>query len=387
MTATTTQRQWRTWVTVGFALQGLLGAVVLTNLPGVEDRTGIDDSQVALVVLTVLLCAAAGSLLGGKIAPRRGSGSLLAPAFVLQALAMGIVAVFDLSFVWLFPFFALWGLGVGLADAGNGMQGLVVQRAYGRSIMSMFYAFQTAAAIVGALLVAAMNGLGQGFGTSFEVGAVVAIVLAVIMRGRFAPDPEVELAEGERPPLPWRGILVFGLVIAAVYIGDGVVGTWSSVYMKDTLAAVAFVVPLGYAAYQACVLIARLFGDRLVLKVGRRTVVSTAVFVAAGGLLGAALAPSPWFAVLGFAIAGLGLGIIVPLSFAAAGDLAPDRIDEIVAQLNLFNYFGVVVGSVVAGLIADSIGQRWAIALPIVLILPALLAINAYRTPKVEAIA
>ena len=387
MTVTTTQRQWRTWVTVGFALQGLLGAVVLTNLPGVEERTGIDDSQVALVVLTVLLCAAAGSLLGGWIAPRRGSGFLLIPAFALQAAAMFFVAAVNLSFLWLFPFFAMWGVGVGLADAGNGMQGLVVQRTYGRPIMSMFYAFQTAAAIVGALVVAAFNGLGKPFGVSFGLAGAAAMFLTVIMRGRFAPDPEVELSEAERPPLPWRGIVVFGLVIAAVYIGDGVVGTWSSVYLKDTLKAAAFVVPLGYAAYQACVLIARLVGDRLVLRIGRRSVVSTAVFVAAGGLVGAAFAPSPWLAVLGFGVAGLGLGIVVPLSFAAAGDLAPKRIDEIVAQLNLFNYFGVVVGSVVAGFVADSIGQRFAIALPALLILPVLLAVNSYRTPKVEATA
>ena len=384
MSATTTHRHWRVWVTVGFALQGLLGAVVLTNLPGVKERTGIDDSQVALVVLTVLLSAAAGSLLGGWIAPRRGSGYLLIPAFALQAAAMFFVAAMNLSFLWLFPFFAMWGFGVGLADAGNGMQGLVVQRIYGRPIMSMFYAFQTAAAIVGALLVAAFNGLEKPFGVSFGLAGAAAMFLTVVMRGRFAPDPEVELSEAERPPLPWRGIVVFGLVIAAVYIGDGVVGTWSSVYLEETLDAVRFVVPLGYAAYQACVLIARLIGDGLVLRIGRRSVVSTAVFVAAGGLVGAALAPSPWLAVLGFGIAGLGLGIVVPLSFAAAGDLAPKRIDEIVAQLNLFNYFGVVVGSVVAGFIADSIGQRYAIALPALLVLPILLAVNAYRTPKAE---
>ena len=58
------------WVTVGFALQGVLQAVVLTNLPGLEKRTGIGDTEVSLVVLSVLVMAAAGSLLGGWITQR-----------------------------------------------------------------------------------------------------------------------------------------------------------------------------------------------------------------------------------------------------------------------------------------------------------------------------
>jgi predicted MFS family arabinose efflux permease len=67
------------------------------------------------------------------------------------------------------------------------------------------------------------------------------------------------------------------------------------------------------------------------------------------------------------------------LSFSAAGDLAPERTDEIVARLNLFNYVGVLVGSAAAGIIADSLGMPIAIAIPAVLVLAALFAVPAYR--------
>ncbi len=95
-----------------------------------------------------------------------------------------------------------------------------------------------------------------------------------------------------------------------VYIGDGVVSTWSSEFLDSTLLASAAVVPLGYAAYQGCVLVARLMGDRLVVRLGRSTVVATAAVIAAGGLLSAAIAPTPWLAVVGFGITGLGLVIV-----------------------------------------------------------------------------
>lgn len=376
----------RAWVSTGFVLQGLMLAVVLTNLPGLEDRTGIGDTEASLVVLTVLVCAAGGSLLGGWIAPRRGSATLLLPAFTIQAVAL-LLATISLPYAALFPVYALLGLGVGLGDAGNGMQALTVQRAYGRSIITMFYAFQTVAAIAGALLVAAVNGAGLPFETSFAIAAVIALAVVVPLRRGLARDPEVDVAESAKAPLPWRALTLFGLVIAVVYMGDGVVSTWSSGYLQDTLMATAVVVPLGYAAYQGAVLVARLVGDLLVVRAGRVMVITVAVALASGGLLLAALAPSPWVAVVGFAVTGLGLGVIVPLSFAGAGDLAPEQIDEIVARLNLFNYVGVVVGSAAGGIIADATSMRVALVVPAVLVLGILTVVRIYRERPVAVAA
>src|SRR6187431_1816657 len=161
----------RVWATIAFGVQGLLQAVVLTNLPGLEERTGISDTDAGLVVLTLLIFAAIGSLLGGSFAVRKGSAFLLVPAFALQAIAL-LIATLDLSHAALFPVFAIFGFGVGLGDAGNGMQGLTIQRAYGRPIFTTFYAVQTAAAIVGALIVSGINGADAPFAVAFAVGAV-----------------------------------------------------------------------------------------------------------------------------------------------------------------------------------------------------------------------
>ena len=92
-----------------------------------------------------------------------------------------------------------------------------------------------------------------------------------------------------------------------------------------------------------------------------------------------------WLAVAGFAVVGLGLGVIVPLSFSASGDLAPEQIDEIVARLNLFNYVGVVIGSAAAGIIADATSWRFALLVPAALILGILTVARTYREHAVAA--
>ncbi|MFO7244058.1 MAG: MFS transporter [Actinomycetes bacterium] len=383
-------RRARVWASVGYVLQGLFGSVVLTNLPGLQRRTGIGDTEVSLIMLVVLLVAAGGSLLAGWIAPRRGSAAVLVPAFVLQGAAV-LLAILPLPFGWLFPVFAVFGLGIGLGDAGNGMQGLVIQRAYGRSIINAFFACTTGAAIFGALLVSGVAALNLRFEVGLAVAGIVGLTLVSGMRGKLAADPEATAAASgadavAKVPIPRRGLLVFGLVVAAVFVGDGVVSAWSSVHLESTLFAAAWLVPLGYAAYQGCVLLARLTGDRFVMLLGRVPVVAVATVVAGVGLLGAAFAPLPWLAVVGFAVCGAGLGVLVPVSFTAASDLAPERTDEIVARLNIANYVGMLVGSAATGIVADALSLPIALAIPAVLVLASLAAVPAFRVRPRESV-
>lgn len=88
-------------------------------------------------------------------------------------------------------------------------------------------------------------------------------------------------------------------------------------------------------------------------------------------------------AVVGFALAGVGVGALVPLTFSAAGELAPGRVDEVIARINLFNYIGAVLGAVVLGLLSAWPGLGVAFALPALLLLPALAASRRFDHPSV----
>jgi MFS family permease len=182
----------------------------------------------------------------------------------------------------------------------------------------------------------------------------------------------------ERRPLPTRGILLFGCVVLAAFVADSAVSTWSTVYLHDTLAASAGVAPLGYAAYQAAILLTRLAGDRVVARVGRPPVVAVTGSAAVLGLLLVAVVPQPVAAVIGFAVVGIGVGALVPLAFSAAGELDPTRVDEIIARINLFNYAGAVLGAVLVGLLADGPGLGPAFLLPALLVAPTVVSARRF---------
>ncbi|MET0861717.1 MAG: MFS transporter, partial [Microbacterium sp.] len=95
--------------------------------------------------------------------------------------------------------------------------------------------------------------------------------------------------------------------------------------------------------------------------------------------------PFPVAAVIGFALAGVAVGALVPLSFTSAGELDPSRSDEIIARVNLFNYAGAVLGAVAIGLLADAPGLQLAFLIPAALLIPVFFVVRRFQAPSKSA--
>ncbi|KQZ84867.1 hypothetical protein ASD56_00265 [Microbacterium sp. Root166] len=375
-------RRARGAVTAAYAAQGLGYAVIVTSLPALQLRQGIDDSFViSMLILGVAVAAAVGSVIANVVAVRWGSRAALTLGLVIQAVALPLIAI-PLPFELFAAAFGIFGIGLGCVDAAAAMQGVAVQRAYGRHLLGGFFAAATAAAIGGALLVSGVALSAAAAGVALGCAAVIALGVAVIGIRLFAREVPIDeaLPPSERANLPRTGIWVFGLVILAVFVADSAVSTWSTQYLQLDLATLAWVAPLGYAAYQAVVLLTRLFTDRLIPAVGRRRLVAIAASVSAVGCLVVALVPFPAAAAIGFALAGVSAGVLIPVTFGAAGDLDPAHSDQVIARVNLFNYAGAIIGAVVVGLLADGPGLGPAFLLPAVALAAILFAVPAFRS-------
>ena len=376
-------RSARIAVTAAYCAQGLGYAVVVTSLPALKARQGIDDATVSLIVLGVALMAALGSVIANAVAVRVGSRSALALGLLVQAIALPVIAL-PTPFAVFAGAWAVYGVGLGCVDAAAAMQGVAVQRAYGRHILGGFFAAATAAAIVGALLVSAFAASALGAGLALAAAAVIAAVAAVVVirLGRREVPVDEALPPAQRGALPRAGIWVFGLVVLAIFVADSAVSTWSTVYLQDDLGALAWVAPLGYAAYQGVVLVTRLVTDRVVAAVGRARVVAVAATVSALGCAVVAVLPFPAAAIVGFALAGVSAGALIPVTFGAAGDLSPAHSDQVIARVNLFNYAGAILGAVVLGLLADGPGLGIAFLLPAIALAGVLFALPRFRAAR-----
>jgi MFS family permease len=384
----TSARRARVAVSLGFGAQGFVFAMILTSLDVFKGRYGIDDGTITLVILGVCIMAGVGTVVSDRIA-RSASGSrgVLVRGLVVVATAVVLVAASP-SFAVLAVGFAVYGVGLGMVDSGTNMQAVTIQRLYGRSLLTGFYAAWSVGGILGTVLVAVATGRVsvEPVGWTLLVGPVVALGACLAVRRAAWREPSVtapvpaplsvdgalaapEPESADKPVIPWGPLLILGLGVVAYYVNDQAISTWSPIFMHEVLDSTGTLTKLGYAAYLAMTLVSRLAGDPCVRRWGRVRVVRAASLLGAVGLVVVLTSHSPEQAVLGFAVAGAGLGLIAPLCFSSAGLLAPGHADAVIARLNGFNYLGAVLGGVFVGFIGTASSLRWGFLVPVVLVL------------------
>ncbi|MGH3423698.1 MAG: MFS transporter [Nocardioidaceae bacterium] len=398
-------RRARVGTLAAFFLQGLTLATIVTRIPAFQDKFGVGEGEVTALLLLVAVLAGVGSVLAGAIARRRTSAVALRGALFTIAAAAALIGVAP-NRPALYLAFAVYGIGIGAVDAGMNMQGVTVQELYGRSIMTSFHAMWSIAGIIGALYAAGVASLDWGLAPSLGVVAAVGVAVTVaagpyLVATRAVAEPHAGPAGQDSgqpagqdggqpggpaptpPAVPWAPIVMIGVAVLAYFIADTGVLSWSSLYLQDALDSSEAIAPLGYGAYQAGAVVSRLAGDQFVRRYGAVPVVRVATVVGVVALAAVVAAPTPWFAIAAFALLGLGLSVVVPLAFAAAGSLDAADSDAAIARVNVFNYAGNIVGGALIGAVATAGSLRWIFVVPLVLV-PVVLVVSRAFAPALS---
>ncbi len=352
-----------------FFVQGLTFATLLTQVAALQRKHGLSDGELTILLLIVPVIAGAGSVLAGTLAARFGSRRILRafqPLTCAAVVLAGLAPTVPLFVVAL----VLFGVGLGGVDAGMNMQGVAVERRYGRAVLTGFHALWSAAAVVGALWASAAAELDLDLAVTFAIvmapGAAVAVVAA-----RWLCLPEEEHVAQEvaltKARFPWKPIIPLCLAMAFLYVGDASISNFGSVFMDKIMHASASVVPLALGAYQATTFLVRVGGDLAVRRYGPAVIVRIGGAVATLGFVAIVAAPTEPLAIAGFALTGVGLSVVAPQSFSAAGRLDPAGTGVAIARVNMFNYVGFIVGAALVGGIAEAADYRVAFAAPLAL--------------------
>lgn len=362
-----------------YAVQGLCFAAVLTRVPALKDKFGFSEGELSLILLAVPVVAGAGSLLAGALAARLGSAAVLrvaGPGVCAAMLAIGAAGTRPLLFLSV----AAFGLVIGAVDATMNMQGVAVQRRYGRSLLMSFHGGWSVAGIASSLATAGSERIGlpllAGIAVASAVGGAIALVAGPFLLRRdeeraFAPEPTPPTRPRAHPAVrvPWRPILLIGIAVTITYIAESATSNWSAVYLHDALNGSRSVAALGLGAYLTCQVAGRARADRVVGRFGPTRTVAAGAVIGAAGLVIVVAAPAPAVGIAGFAVVGLGLSVVVPQSFSAADSADPSGSGVAIARVNLFNYVGFVVGAALIGAVAEGANLRLAFAVPAVLVL------------------
>jgi len=362
---------------VAFGAQGFSLIALTSEIPALKDRLHIDDSQVSLVLAAALIVAAVGSVVAGVLVGRFGSrGVLRISQLLVLAALVGIGAAGSLAAA--LPFMLLIGGMIGAVDATTNMQAVALQRRYGRSIILSFHGVWALGAAVGSLAATLAIDTHTSLlvfyiSASVPLAAVLLPVGRHLLRGVKDETIAVEAAAGGESggkggvSIPWRPMLAVCAVMALAYFADSTVSSAGGLYVQDGLHGHGWQITIVYFAYAVPFMIGRFTGDRLTDRFGGVVLGRTGSAIATGGFVVVTAAPGPIVALLGFGIVGLGISVMAPLCFSAAGRLDPAETGIAVARLNIFNYVGFLFGSaLVTGLWGAGVPHRAGIVVPLV---------------------
>jgi MFS family permease len=352
-------------VTVVFALNGLLYGAWAARLAAVGDRLELGAGEIGVALAFI----AAGSLvampLAGRAASRFGSRPATRVALVAFCLTSGLVPAAP-SLVLLCLACAVMGGAAGALDVVMNAHGVTVERRGTRPILSSFHAAFSLGGLIGALLGAA--GAAADIDVRAELGALAAISLVVGLLATRALLPASADANGVPSGRRDGGtrsldrrLVLLGVLAFCCLLCEGAAADWSAVYMDRDLAASAGVAGLAYAAFSVTMVLGRLAGDALTVRLGPATLVRRGAIVASAGMGTALIAGDSVVALLGFACLGAGMSIVIPQVFRAAA--AGRDSGPALARVTTLGYLGFLAGPPLIGALAELTSLPAALAL------------------------
>jgi MFS family permease len=183
-------------------------------------------------------------------------------------------------------------------------------------------------------------------------------------------------------------LILAGLVAFCAFFAEGAVQDWSGVYLRESQGASFGTAALGAAACGVGMAVGRVFGDRLIARVGRAAILWRTALIATLGIGIAVGAPSPGMAIVGYAVLGVGVAVIVPVAFTLAGNTPGAPSSWAMGRVTMIAYAGLFAGPPIIGAAAAATSLTVALVVPAILLLsivPLSIALSgATRRPQVR---
>ncbi|MET9802743.1 MFS transporter [Streptomyces sp. NPDC006368] len=345
-------RRARFAVAAVFCVHGAVTGSFATRVPWIQDHAGVSAGQLGLALAFPALGASAAMPLAGAISHRFGARAALRGLLALWTLSLTLPSLAP-NIYGLCGALFVFGATAGMSDVAMNALGVEVENRLDKSIMSSLHGMWS----VGALLGSAAGTLAAHLGSDARLHHLVAALALTTLGAVFCQGVlDLRSAPDEEPPprftLPPRSALVIGAIGFCGVFAEGASLDWSAVYLRDRLGASAGLAAASTTAFALTMAVARLVGDKVVDRFGAvRTVRVGGLAATAGGALVVA-APHPGAALAGFGLLGLGVAVVVPLAFAAAGRSGPNPSQAIAGVATITYTSGLIAPSAI-GAVAD----------------------------------
>lgn len=356
-------------VTAAFVINGFTAGTFVARIPDFKKILQISNGTLGLSLLFVSIGVFAALKPAGRNAAKYGSRPIIlwgTAGIALTYVLLGMLL--NLQWFWFSLF--LFGFALATQDVSMNAHAVVVEQRAGRRLMGYFHAMFSVGTLIGGILGGVFS---QWEITPLQQGSACAIlylVALIFIKHLFLPAQvdKHEFQTGARMKHPFI-FWIFGVFGLFAALSEGAAGDWGGVLARDAFGATPFISTLPYIVFCTAMIIGRFSGDYLAHRFGAAQIIAAGGLISGTGLTFGLLVGGVPAVMVAWFLLGLGLSVVIPLMFSAAGTLASTKYagviapSEAVAKVSGVSYFGFVIGPPLIGFIADVIELRWTLLL------------------------
>ncbi|MEN2509865.1 MFS transporter [Gordonia polyisoprenivorans] len=373
-----------------FLVQGIALSSWVTRTPDVRDAVHASTAQMGLILFGLSIGSMVSVLSAGPLVARFGTRSVAVNGTCCIAVSMPVVALGTAVHLGALVALGLcfYGLGIGSVEVALNVDGAQVEKDTGKPVLAALHGFFSLGTVLGAsvgiaftswrfpvtwhlLLVGLLVGAGLLVAARFIPGGTG-------IRRRAAQQSDSQTSESLSSMTRDVRLVLIGVIVLAMALAEGTANDWLPLIMVDEHGFDASWGSASYAVFAAGMTVGRFAGNRVLAYATRAIVLAISAVFGGLGLLVVMVADNQTMVVVAIILWGLGASLGFPVTLSAAGASGRDSTAR-VSVVSTIGYIAFLAGPPVIGVLGEHFGLRTALALPLVLVMIALVLTPSVR--------
>lgn len=346
-----------------FFAHGLVFSSWASRIPIIKEALSINEAQLGTLLLLMPIGQLSTMMLSGKLISRYGSSMVIKSCFLLYPaflLLIGLSPSYWILAVVLF-FFGVTG---NLCNIAVNTQAIEIESITKRTLLSSYHGAWCFAGLAGALVGMLTINLHIETFHHFVLTFILVTLIWMYSRNHLTniihkAEPHTQsIFKSVNPTLVGLGII--GFLSMAI---EGAMFDWSGVYFQTIVKAPKSLVILGYTSFILMMTLGRFIGNRIIEKLGKRTVLQFCGILMSAGLFLSVFLPELWICIIAFMVIGLGASLSVPSVYSTIGQVNTVAPSIALSFVSSISFLGFLIGPPLIGYIAESFDLRYSFGL------------------------
>jgi MFS family permease len=349
-----------------FFFCGLIFSSWASRIPAFKQRFSLNEAQLGGLLFMLPLGSFIALPFAGWAVDKFGSRLMGPLSIILYVAALYALSLGNSTFALSVTLFIFGFMGDTVNIAMN-TQGLDVQHAMNKPILSSFHALWSVGALCGALLGGWTLERSMSTSVHFLLVLVPVTIVSIALYFYLIPHDDKKEEGKKLFAMPDKALWLIGIICLCCTLCEGAMADWSALYYQQVQADPGKISTTGFTGYAFTMALGRFVGDKLIHFFGHKKVLMLDSLLIAGGMAIALAGAQPMLVILGFALVGFGVSTIIPIAYSVAGRSTTMKASVALAAVSTIGFTGFLIGPPLIGFVAHEIGLRMALMLVVML--------------------